>query len=271
VPSLRQPLSEQLSLLPCGAGEDRNRRGLSTHDLLTDLRAFDPAEPSLCAFLSKAPRPRAPRVARRRHRRRTGGAAARGRLGGAPALLLGSPTFFRERARIGALGLQLRLPIMATSREGVGAGALLNYGTSIPHLFRRAADYADKVLRGANPADLPVEQPTNFELSVNLSTARAIGVILSPQFLSRADEVIFLDIVMPGMDGFEVLKALSRVRCSAPIIVISGYNAAYLENAAKLSEAYGLPVMTMSKPVRIEEIREVLRGLGSSKAHQAEC
>jgi putative tryptophan/tyrosine transport system substrate-binding protein len=109
---------------------------------------------------------------------------------GAPALMLGSPIFFRERERIGALGVTLRLPIVATSREGVEAGALFHYGPSIPALYRRAADYADKVLRGANPASLPVEQPTHFEMSVNLRTARALGVTLAPALLARADEVI---------------------------------------------------------------------------------
>jgi hypothetical protein len=82
------------------------------------------------------------------------------------------------------------LPTMYGFREFVDAGGLMSYGPSFPDLFRRAAEYVDKILRGAKPADLPVEQPTKFELVVNLTTAKALGLKIPEAFLLRADEVI---------------------------------------------------------------------------------
>jgi putative ABC transport system substrate-binding protein len=82
------------------------------------------------------------------------------------------------------------LPALFPEKEVVEAGGLIAYGPSIPASFRRAARYVDKILRGAKPADLPVEQPTTFELTVNLQTARAIGVTIPPSILVGADEVI---------------------------------------------------------------------------------
>ena len=84
----------------------------------------------------------------------------------------------------------MRLPAMFTSREFVEAGGLISYGPNFPHLFRRAADYVDKILCGTKAAELPVEQPTTFDLIVNLLTAKAIGLDIPPTLLARADEVI---------------------------------------------------------------------------------
>jgi hypothetical protein len=115
-------------------------------------------------------------------------AAAKGR---ADALYVATdPLLNTDRTRIAALAIEARLPTMCGFRELVEAGGLASYGPSIPDLFRRAADYVDKILRGAKPADLPVEQPTKFALSVNLATAKALGLRIPESFLVRADEVI---------------------------------------------------------------------------------
>ena len=83
-----------------------------------------------------------------------------------------------------------RLPGVATVRPFAALGGLMSYGANLPDVLRKAADYLDRVLKGANPADLPFEQPTKFELVINLKTAKTLGLILSPLMLSRADEVI---------------------------------------------------------------------------------
>jgi len=95
-----------------------------------------------------------------------------------------------NRIRINTLALGLRLPTMHTFREYAEAGGLMSYGPNFPDLFRRAADYVDKILRGAKPSDLPVEQPTKFDLVINLTTAKALGLDVPPTLLARADEVI---------------------------------------------------------------------------------
>ena len=79
---------------------------------------------------------------------------------------------------------------MYSMRAFVAAGGLISYGTNFPDLFRRSAEFSDKILRGAKPADMPIEQPTKFDLIVNLVTARALGLAVPPTLLARADEVI---------------------------------------------------------------------------------
>ena len=100
------------------------------------------------------------------------------------------PLVNANRVRINALTLAARLPTMHGNREYVEAGGLISYGPNIPDLWRRAADYVDKILKGSKPGDIPVEQPTKFELAVNLKTAKALGVTIAPMLLARADEVI---------------------------------------------------------------------------------
>jgi putative ABC transport system substrate-binding protein len=101
-----------------------------------------------------------------------------------------SPFFFRDRARIADLAFRHRIASMFVFREWVEAGGLLSYGPSLIAQFVRVVEFVDRIARGAKPADLPIEQPTKFELVVNLKTARAIGIGLSTAILLRADEVI---------------------------------------------------------------------------------
>jgi len=95
-----------------------------------------------------------------------------------------------QRVRIITLAQDARLPTVWYWREHVEAGGLMSYGASQPHLFRRTAEYVDKILRGAKPADLPVEQPTKFDFVINLTTAKVLGIDVPPALLARADELI---------------------------------------------------------------------------------
>jgi putative ABC transport system substrate-binding protein len=105
-------------------------------------------------------------------------------------IVLLDPMFMQQRVRLVELTAMSRLPAMYGFREDVEIGALMAYGPSFPDMFRRAATYVDKILQGARPATLPVEQPTKYELVLNLKTAQALGITLPPTLLILADEVI---------------------------------------------------------------------------------
>jgi len=113
--------------------------------------------------------------------------AARGANG---LLLLDSPLFITHRARLAGLAATGRLPAISGLRDFVEVGGLMSYGQDFPDSYRRAATYVDKILKGAKPADLPVEQPTRFELVINLKTAKALGLTIPPSLLGRADLTI---------------------------------------------------------------------------------
>ena len=110
------------------------------------------------------------------------------RVGG--VLVLRDAFFLAQRIQIATLAAKSRLPIMYGFRDQAEAGGLMAYGASVPHMYRHAATYVDKILKGAKPADLPVEQPTKFELVINLKTAKALGLTIPQSLLLRADEVI---------------------------------------------------------------------------------
>jgi putative tryptophan/tyrosine transport system substrate-binding protein len=104
--------------------------------------------------------------------------------------VLPSTMFFIERRRLVDLAAKNRLPAVYISREFVMPGGLMSYGPNVDDLFRHAATYVDKILKGAKPADLPVEQPTKFELVINMKTAKALGLTIPPSVLARADRII---------------------------------------------------------------------------------
>jgi ABC-type uncharacterized transport system substrate-binding protein len=105
-------------------------------------------------------------------------------------LVVTDSMFIFQRARLADLAVKNRLPAMFGVREFVDAGGLMSYGVSVPDLMRRAATFVDKILKGAEPADLPVEQPTKFELVINLKTAKTLGLTIPQSVLGRADEMI---------------------------------------------------------------------------------
>jgi ABC-type uncharacterized transport system substrate-binding protein len=110
--------------------------------------------------------------------------------GDGAALLLSDPMFNAHREKIAAVAIKKRMPAISEFKEFVQAGGLMSYGTNIVEVYRRIALYVDKILKGAKPAELPVEQPTNFDFFINLNTAKRIGVTIPPNVLARADKVI---------------------------------------------------------------------------------
>jgi ABC-type uncharacterized transport system substrate-binding protein len=113
---------------------------------------------------------------------------ARARVGS--VFVLQDPMFLTERRRIAMLAITARLPTMFGFRDHVAAGGLMSYGVNLRANFRRAADYVDKILKGAKPGDLPVELPTKFEFVINMKTAKALGLTVPPSMQQLADEVI---------------------------------------------------------------------------------
>ena len=110
--------------------------------------------------------------------------------GAGSLLVLGDPLLFSLRREIVDLSAKFRLPAVYPSSEWAEAGGLMSYGADRRQVYRRAAEYVDKILKGAKPGDLPVEQPTKFELVINLKTAKALGLTIPPSLLQRADQVI---------------------------------------------------------------------------------
>ena len=135
-------------------------------------------------------RPRSRTISKSGERRISRPPSRRSRAARMHFMSAGDPLMNTNRVRINTLALGARLPTMYSHREYVEAGGLMSYGPNFPDLFRRAADYVDKILRGAKPADIPVEQPTKFDLVINLTTAKALGLDVPPTLLARADEVI---------------------------------------------------------------------------------
>ena len=119
-----------------------------------------------------------------------GAFAAMTRVHAGALLVLGEPMFSQHRSRLAELAAINRLPAIYRIREHVEAGGLMSYGPSLPDTWRRAVTYVDKILKGAKPADLPVEQPMKFQLVINLKTAQALGLTIPPTLLFQADEVL---------------------------------------------------------------------------------
>jgi putative ABC transport system substrate-binding protein len=106
------------------------------------------------------------------------------------AMMIRGSLFYVRRRQVADLALQHRLPAIHAIKEYAQSGLLMTYGANLPHLYRQAARYVDRIVRGAKPADLPVERPTRFELVINLRTAQALGITIPQSLLLRADEVI---------------------------------------------------------------------------------
>jgi putative ABC transport system substrate-binding protein len=109
---------------------------------------------------------------------------------GAPMLIPGSPRFYRDRAELIPLLLERRIPAVSAFPEHGEAGALLSYGVTVLAVLRDVAIYVDRIAKGAKPGDIPIEQPTHFDMTINLKTAKALGLEISPILIARADEVI---------------------------------------------------------------------------------
>jgi putative ABC transport system substrate-binding protein len=116
--------------------------------------------------------------------------ASLGKLGADGLVVPAEPFFDSQRDRIGALAARYAVPMMCNLREYVVAGALMSYGASLPDSYRWAGIYVGRVLKGENPADLPIMQPTKFDLIINLTTAKALGLTVPDKLLALADEVI---------------------------------------------------------------------------------
>ena len=111
-------------------------------------------------------------------------------MSGPGVLLTPDGMFYQQRKRIADLAIAGGVPTIGWMAEVADAGVFMSYGADTPDLFRRSAIYVDKILKGASPADLPIEQPTKFEFIINLKTAKAIGLTIPPNVLARADKVI---------------------------------------------------------------------------------
>jgi len=116
--------------------------------------------------------------------------AAMQRNGANAVIILSDAMFYAWRRQIVALAAERRLPAMSEAREYVEDGGLISYGPNIPELIRRSAALVDKILKGAKPAELPIEQPKRFELAINLKAAKTLGLTIPPSLLARADQVI---------------------------------------------------------------------------------